>query len=407
VELDAIPDQVQGADLAVCLLDAGGNGQAAGAAAMLRAAMDQLPHPPRTVLVVDDGGGGAHTPEQQPVPMLFCRLLDAAAPDGAPQNILDAFPRVLHVSDSIGARYCGVIASDLRAVTPQWVERLVRPALEMEFDLVAPQYGRHKWQGLINRSILSPLSRALYGKRVQSPMGPDLTLSGKLIAWILADLAGAGTAHPIQPLASIISAAVRGGFQICEARVGARAQPPVDWMNLGSLLAQLLGPVFLDMERNAVTWQRVRGSQAVPAFEGQEAAAEESGTVDVRRLIDSFQLGAKNLQELWSPVLPPTTLLEIRKLSRLPLEQFRMADDLWAGIVYDFALAHRIRTINRDHLLRSLTPLYLGWIASYALEMESADEAAVEERLERLAGAYEAGKPYLMSRWRWPDRFNP
>jgi hypothetical protein len=84
-----------------------------------------------------------------------------------------------------------------------------------------------------------------------------------------------------------------------------------------------------------------------------------------------------------------------------------MPDELWVGVVYDFALAHRIRTISRDHLLRSFTPLYLGWIASYAIEMENADPAMVEERLERLAHAYETGKPYLVSRWRWPDRFNP
>jgi hypothetical protein len=31
----------------------------------------------------------------------------------------------------------------------------------------------------------------------------------------------------------------------------------------------------------------------------------------------------------------------------------------------------------------------------------------VEERIERLALAYEAQKPYLISRWRWPDRFTP
>jgi hypothetical protein len=66
-----------------------------------------------------------------------------------------------------------------------------------------------------------------------------------------------------------------------------------------------------------------------------------------------------------------------------------------------------LRTINRDHLLQSMTPLYLGWIASHAREVETAEAAAVEERLEDLSIAYEVGKPYLVSRWRWPDRFNP
>jgi hypothetical protein len=41
------------------------------------------------------------------------------------------------------------------------------------------------------------------------------------------------------------------------------------------------------------------------------------------------------------------------------------------------------------------------------LEMETAGPAEIETRMEQLAAAYEAGKPYLVSRWRWPDRFNP
>jgi len=124
-------------------------------------------------------------------------------------------------------------------------------------------------------------------------------------------------------------------------------------------------------------------------------------------MVETFQLGVRDLQEIWSLVLPPTTLLELRKLARQAPEQMSMPDYLWAQIVYDFALAHRLRTVNPDHLLGSMTPLYLAWVSSYAREMEKASATAVEQRIERLALAYEAAKPYLVSRWRWPDRFNP
>ena len=76
----------------------------------------------------------------------------------------------------------------------------------------------------------------------------------------------------------------------------------------------------------------------------------------------------------------------------MSLEQFHMPDELWVRIVYDFALAHRLRTINRDHLLRSMTPLYLAWVASYARDLETAVAAALEQRLERYVSAYESGK---------------
>ena len=84
-----------------------------------------------------------------------------------------------------------------------------------------------------------------------------------------------------------------------------------------------------------------------------------------------------------------------------------MPDLLWAKIVYDFALAHRLRSIGRTHLLGALTPLYLGWVASYVGEVQAVDAMAAEQRIEQLAEAYENAKPYFVSRWRWPDRFNP
>ena len=91
----------------------------------------------------------------------------------------------------------------------------------------------------------------------------------------------------------------------------------------------------------------------------------------------------------------------------LPAEQFRMPDALWARIVYDFALAHRLRTINLSHLFGAFTPLYLGWAASYAMEIGATTSALADKRTEELAAAFEADKTYLLSRWRWPDRFNP
>ena len=106
-------------------------------------------------------------------------------------------------------------------------------------------------------------------------------------------------------------------------------------------------------------------------------------------------------------ILPPTTLLELRRMSRLTQDQFRFPDQVWARTVYDFALGHRLRTISRDHLLRSFTPLYLGWIASYAQEMQTAGATEADLRIERVAKAFEDNKSYLVSRWRWPDRFNP
>jgi hypothetical protein len=70
---------------------------------------------------------------------------------------------------------------------------------------------------------------------------------------------------------------------------------------------------------------------------------------------------------------------------------------------YQIPLA--FRTINRGHLLGALIPLYLAWVASHINITASGTNP--ERHIEAVAAAFEADKPYLVSRWRWPDRFNP
>jgi hypothetical protein len=72
--------------------------------------------------------------------------------------------------------------------------------------------------------------------------------------------------------------------------------------------------------------------------------------------------------------------------------------------VYDFALGYRLRVLPRDHLLRSLVPLYSGWLASFIRQVRDAGIEAADQRVEDLCTVFELQKPYLISRWRWPER---
>jgi hypothetical protein len=424
VELDSIPqyarermEQIGAADLVVGILGVE-NGQV-DAVATIREALQTLPGVPRTVVIQNNGA--PHPPlneaqaadhdstAEEPPPFVVSWRLSASDPLTVPvQSVSEAYDSIFAAAEKLEARACCVVASNLESFTSRWISQLTQPLLEMDFDLVTPCYGHHKFEGLINSSIICPLSRALYGKRIQNPMGPDLGLSGRLLQKVAGTSPVAKAAgNRMHPLASIAPSAIDGNFRICESHLGTRLYPATDWTNLSNLLAQILDPVFLGMERYAASWQKARVTQPVAVFGEPTPLSAEMGAVDVHRMIESFQLGTRNLQDIWSLVLPPHSLLGLKKLAVLSPGQFRMPDELWVRIVYDFALGHRQRAISRDHLLRAMTPLYLGWVASYALELETAEGSTVEQRLERLALAYEAAKPYLVSRWRWPDRFNP
>lgn len=374
-----------------------------------------LPGTPRIVVLHNDPPGNATTAnpptaqENGSVSLVSWSASGLSPAGGPPQSIPAACEAIFATSERLGAKACCIVSSKMENATPRWICELVLPLLEGDFDLVVPYYAPSKLHGLLNSGVVYPLMRCLYGRKIHNPLGPDVGVSQRLALKILGTMRNARTgASRLHPLASLASVAACDNLQICQVYVGARVYPPTNWMKISSVISQVLGPIFLDMERSAACWQRTRGSVSVPARGEHPSFSPEAAPLDLTRMVETFQLGVRDLQEIWGLVLPPATLLELRKLSRLPPEQVQLPDPLWARIVYDFALAHRLRTVNPDHLLASMTPLYLAWVSSYAREMETAEAAAtVEQRIERLALAFEAAKPYLVSRWRWPDRFNP
>ena len=93
-----------------------------------------------------------------------------------------------------------------------------------------------------------------------------------------------------------------------------------------SLAAQVLDALFTDIENTAATWQRTRGSQPVPTFGTPGEVIDDTAVADLRRLIDAFQLGYRNLLEVWSRFLPPETLVELKRVTRMPPERFHLPD---------------------------------------------------------------------------------
>ena len=304
-----------------------------------------------------------------------------------------------------GVSACAVIGFDLAALQTNFLAPMMAPVMEKRCELVMPVYSLGKFDGLLNSSILAPLTRALYGRRVRFPLAPDFCFSAKMIPELGVALQRT-TAQGQTLFWPSTEAAIRD-CGTCQVHVDTRHLPPADGVDLSTVLAQTVGPLFAEMATNAPLWQRIRGSQPVETYGAAIAAPADAAHADTSPMLETFQLGFRNLQEVWSLVLPPVTLLELKRLARPSTERFHLPDELWVRIVYDFALAYRLRTISRTHLLGALTPLYLGWVASYALEVANCSAADAEQRLERLARAYEDGKPYLLSRWRWPDRFNP
>ncbi len=347
-----------------------------------------------------------------------------ATPDAAPQHSSDsplriipytvttvsATPWILTATDYLNtyklaqenhATACVLLGAESQSLHPEAIRALAKSALQN--DLTMAHYDLGPREGLVNSAILYPVTRALFSTRPRFPLGIDLSFSVRM-AERLATVAQRFTATAqndafLWPLSEAASA----GYSIAEVDVGSRTIPQPLAPDLNTLLAQITGSLFADVDAKASFWQRARGVQPPQSITQTVPMAEQPP--DIASMLEAFRFAYTNLHEIWSLVLPPNSLLGLKKLSLMHPENFRMPDNLWARIVYDFILAYRLRTINRGHLLGALTPLYLAWAASHLTLISSG--TAPEKHIQDVAVAFETDKPYLVSRWRWPDRFNP
>ena len=303
------------------------------------------------------------------------------------------------------ARGILILGPEAGSLSYSAVQGLAQAALEGSTDLAVPRYDLPPNAGMVNSAILYPLTRALFVSRARFPLAIDLGLSMRMaerVAGAAQRLVGLNRPDaPIWPL----SEAMISGFAISEVAAGERLLPQPDQPDLNAILPFVAGSLFSDIEAKAAFWQRARQPSPARVSMPTATAPLHDAAADMSGMVQAFRLGYTNLLEIWSLILPPNSLIGLKRLHATDAPAFRMPEDLWARIVFDFVLAYRLRTINRNHLLGAMIPLYLAWVASHIQAIASGIEP--ERHVEATAAAFENEKPYIVSRWRWPDRFNP
>jgi hypothetical protein len=307
---------------------------------------------------------------------------------------------VFKIAHELRVRALVLLEADVVSLTPEWIRDLVTPILRDKVDFICPAYARHRWEGTVTRLILAPLVRALYGRRIHQPFGGQQALSTRLLEHLLVHPKWDWTGPDVSDL-WITGAAIADGFAVYEAWLGPHVvRSRTRTTDLPTMIAGTLGAAFTVMDRQQDLWLEVRESEPLPCVGEPEPASVEPREVDVDALLEGFHLGLRDLSSIWELILAPDTLGEVLVLEGGDPETFGFPDDLWARVVYDFALGHHYAVVHRDHLLRSLVPLYLGRTAAYVAATRRAGVDTTERTLEAVAMAFERQKPYLVEHWR-------
>jgi len=310
-----------------------------------------------------------------------------------------ALQTILAGADLLRAKACVIVSPESTTIEPDWLQRLARPAYYDNFDLVCPVYRRQKFEGALVRNLLYPMTRSLYGSRIREPYGSEFAISGRLGT----DFLGSGILNQdggrMGPEISTTIFALTGKYRVCQSLLGAKPPSSRSSHDMVAAMRRTVGALFASLDGNFPFWSAISGSQPVPTVGTSLEVTQETARINRKRLLEMFSSGVAQLEPVLGAILSPSLLAELKRIAALSLDEFEYPPDLWTRTVFEFAASYHKSTINRDHIIQAIVPLYRGRSLTFINENRDGPGEQIETREESLCADFERLKPYLLEIW--------
>jgi len=304
-----------------------------------------------------------------------------------------AMKEVLEIARDEGADAVVFVDSDLRSITPEWVYKFAKP-IEEGYHFVAPLYLRHKYDGTITNNIAYPMTASLYGYNVRQPIGGDFGISADLIDTYLCneevwktDVARFGVDI------FLTTTAIAEGFKVIQTALGVKIHDPKDpAASLGPMFNQVVGTLFMLMQKYEEKWKNTKTLREVPVFGEMEIREPEHVRVTLELLEKkSEELFAQN-RKLLEKALSKETFEKVKTA----LRSFDLDDVLWSRILFDGAIAYKNGILKNAE---PLIPLYFAKTADFVKKTKDMTTAEAEKLVLKRAEIFLEEKDYLLERW--------
>lgn len=355
----------------------------------------------KPVLVNSDGGSSDNTREvviSTPVPKTVEKIV---TPYKGVSGKGSAFATIFDIAELLDVEVCIVVDSDLRSITPEWIRLLGEPVWKHNFGLVTPYYKRYKYDGTITNSLAYPLTRALYGQIIRQPIGGEFAMSGSLARILALEKFSDSNIAKFGIDIWITTTAINEGFRICQSSMGVKLHDAKDpASSLAPMFEQVVSSLFSLMKKYEVKWKASKGSQPVDLFgKDTKVVKPVEFEVDYDKLVCRFLEGTRRLDSVIKAILSEENYEAVSKIVKELHCKPPIQDELWAKIVYDFAVAYNFGPPNPKEVVEALVPLYFGTTANFIERTRYMSGFLAEAIVEGIAGIFEDNKDYLIKRW--------
>ncbi len=326
-----------------------------------------------------------------------------------------AVAAILDAALALDAKAMVILDSATQSMPPQWVGGLAHLILENKADLVTARYRWALPQAALSDLLVYPLFRALWGKNIRHPAAPDIALSPTLAVALLdediweTEVASFG----LPPWLSTY--AILGPWRVAQSALGEKQTPlfpgqsrtkKSDARRAGAYFKSQFHHIASTMLRLVYEyrthWDRVNQVDSVSTL--TEFAAPVSPELhipelDPGHLLDNLAIGWIEYRALWQQILTPDNLAWLEALAVLPLDRFYFPCDLWARIVYDYAVVFNKGECDPQQVVDSLLPLYHGRLAAFSQEIAGLSLVGYEGTVAAQAFEFEEQRAYLKNRW--------
>ena len=312
-----------------------------------------------------------------------------------------AIKAIFEAASYLKVKSVGLIDSDLRSITPEWIRLLITPTMTGT-GFVTPYYNRFKYDGTITNFLCYPVTTSLFGKDIRQPIGGDFGLSIELVEdllespmWKMPDVSRFG----IDIFET--QTALAKGYTVKQALLGVKNHDAKDPSSqLASMFRQVMNTMFTCIEQYEPIWKGIHGVSKTEMFGEAEYGDTEPIQVSLPATIEAFKSKYNQYLDIYQSFLEQDIQHKFEQLKQLENSNVDFPSEIWVKTVYSFiAEFHKDPTFDRERLVDALRVLWIGRVAAFLKETWEISREECEQKVTEEAKVFEKLKPYLIEKY--------